>query len=74
MEDKYNKVIDLLTDLLLQDRKIQDILMKADFYNKDDDYNICWAMECYADTTGIEKDLLDTLKEKWVQEEYDYGR
>ena len=60
MEDKYNKEINVLTDLLLQDRKVQDILMKADFYDKDDDYSICWAMECYADTTGIEKDFLDT--------------
>lgn len=69
MEDKYNKVIDLLTDLLLQDKKVQDILTKANFYDKDDDYSICWAMECYADTTGIVKDLLDTLKEKWLQKE-----
>ena len=66
---KYNKVIDLLTDLLLQDKKVQDTLMKANFYDKDDDYSICCAMECYAYTTGIEKDLLDTLKEKWLQKE-----
>ena len=69
MEDKYNKVINLLTDLLLQDKKVQDILMEANFYDKDDDYSIYWAMECYADTTGIAKDLLDTLKEKWLQKE-----